>query len=199
MPSKSNNSPPTTPTQTLAQSTLTGIGNLVKLLPTGTVFLFQFLNPLLTNNGKCHAINKYLSSILIAFCGFSCCFASFTDSYIDTQGNTHYGIATKKGLWPNNSSSDDSSTQDLSMYKLRFGDFVHAFFALIVFAVVALLDPNSVECFYPSFESTQKILLMALPPVIGAVSSSIFVLFPNNRHGIGYPFSQNSNPSSSSP
>ncbi|KAI3459324.1 hypothetical protein Pfo_015987 [Paulownia fortunei] len=195
MSSKSSNSPPSSSTQAITQSTLTGIGNLIKLLPTGTVFLFQFLNPVLTNNGQCHTINKYLSSILIAVCGFSCCFASFTDSYIDSQGNTHYGIATSKGLWP---SSSSSSTQDLSSYKLRFGDFVHAFFSLIVFAVVALLDPNSVECFYPSFESAQKILLMAMPPVIGAVSGSVFVLFPNNRHGIGYPSSQNSTPSSTS-
>ncbi|CAA0824994.1 DUF679 domain membrane protein 2 [Striga hermonthica] len=172
---------------TRTQSTLTGIGNLIRLLPTGTVFLFQFLNPLLTNNGHCHVINKYLSAILITICAFSCCFASFTDSYTDDQGNPHYGIATKNGLWPKTSSGPD-----LSAYKLRFGDFVHAFFSLVVFGVVALLDPNSVECFYPSFESTQKVLLMVLPPVLGTVSSSIFVMFPNNRHGIGYPFTQSS-------
>ncbi|KAG8373011.1 hypothetical protein BUALT_Bualt12G0126600 [Buddleja alternifolia] len=176
-------SKPSTTTKTLTQSTLAGVGNLIKLLPTGTVFLFQFLNPILTNNGHCHVINKYLSSILIALCGFSCCFASFTDSYTDSEGNTYYGIATRKGLWP----TPPSETQDFSSYKLQFGDFVHAFFSLIVFSVVALLDPNSVECFYPSFESTQKILLMTMPPVIGAVSGSIFVLFPNKRHGIGYP------------
>ncbi|KAL3634609.1 Protein dmp2 [Castilleja foliolosa] len=195
MSSKSSNPPP--PPRTLTRSTLTGIGNLIKLLPTGTVFLFQFLNPLLTNNGKCHTVNKYLSSILITLCSFSCCFASFTDSYTDSQGNVHYGIATRKGLWPN-SSPDDSSTKDLSKYKLRFGDFVHGFFALVVFGVVSLLDPNSVECFYPSFESTQKVLLMVLPPAIGTIASSIFVMFPNNRHGIGYPFSQDSTPSSNS-
>ncbi|KAK4482910.1 hypothetical protein RD792_010083 [Penstemon davidsonii] len=193
----SNSSSPRTLTQTITQATFTGFGNLIKLLPTGTVFIFQFLNPVLTNNGQCHTINKYLSSILIVACGFSCCFASFTDSYTDSQGNIHYGIATKRGLWPNSSPSNITQ-EDLSKYKLRFGDFVHAFFSLIVFAVVALLDPNSVECFYPSFESAQKILLMTLPPVIGAVSGSIFVMFPNNRHGIGYPYSQNSTPSSTS-
>ena len=67
---------------------------------------------------------------------------------------------------------------------------MHGFFSLVVFAVVSLLDPNTVECFYPSFESTQKALLMAMPPVIGAVSTAVFVMFPNNRHGIGYPYSQ---------
>ncbi|PIM97073.1 hypothetical protein CDL12_19451 [Handroanthus impetiginosus] len=182
-----------TSTQTITQATLTGVGNLIKLLPTGTVFMFQFLTPLLTNNGHCHTINKYLSTILIVICSFSCCFASFTDSYIDSQGMIHYGIATAKGLWP-----CSSSTHDMSSYKLRIGDFVHAFFSLIVFLVVALLDPNLVQCFYPSFESTQRVLMMSLPPVIGAISGVVFVLFPNNRHGIGYPSSKSSTSPSTS-
>ncbi|XP_050373876.1 protein DMP2 [Argentina anserina] len=165
---------------------LTGVGNLIKLLPTGTVFLFQFLNPVLTNNGHCNtSVNKYLSATLIAISAFSCCFASFTDSYTSSDGQTHYGIATTKGLWP----STSSGSVDLSAYKLRVGDFVHAFFSLIVFAVVSLLDSNTVRCFYPTFESTERVLHMVLPPVIGTIAGTVFVVFPNKRHGIGYPSS----------
>ncbi|XP_008223063.1 PREDICTED: uncharacterized protein LOC103322890 [Prunus mume] len=171
--------------KTVNDRTLTGAGNLIKVLPTGTVFLFQFLNPVLTNNGHCAVLNKSLSAILIAISGFSCFFASFTDSYSGSDGKTHYGVATTKGLWP----STNSNSVDLSAYKLRFGDFVHAFFSLIVFAVVSLLDTNSVRCFYPGFESSEKVLLQALPPVIGAVASAVFVVFLNSRHGIGYPSS----------
>lgn len=90
-----------------------------------------------------------------------------------------------KGLWP----STATSGVDLSVYKLRFGDFVHAFFALIVFAVVSLLNANTVDCFYPSFESSEKVLLMVLPPVIGSVSGFVSTVFPYTRHGIGYPSS----------
>ncbi|KAF8401595.1 hypothetical protein HHK36_012540 [Tetracentron sinense] len=169
--------------QTISDKTFTALGNLIKLLPSGTVFMFQFLNPVLTNNGQCHNINKYLTGTLIGLCGFSCCFSSFTDSYSGSDGMTHYGVATKEGLWP----SSDSVGSNLSEYKLRVGDFVHAFLSLIVFAVVALLDPNTVECFYPSFESSRKIFLMVLPPIIGAASSLVFMIFPNKRHGIGYP------------
>ncbi|KDP40058.1 hypothetical protein JCGZ_02056 [Jatropha curcas] len=183
--SNSNNS--------IKDKTFSGFGNLVKLLPTGTVFIFQFLNPVFTNNGQCHPINKYLTSILIGFCGFSCAFSSFTDSYIGSDGLTHYGVATIKGLWP----PTNSGSLDLSAYKLRIGDFVHAFFSVIVFAVLSLLDSNTVECFYPSFESTEKTLLMVLPPAIGAISGAVFMLFPNNRHGIGYPSSSSSSDSSS--
>ncbi|XP_042499350.1 protein DMP2-like [Macadamia integrifolia] len=168
---------------------LTGVGNLIKLLPTGTVFLYQFLSPILTNSGQCHMINKYLTGILLGVCGFSCCFSSFTDSYKGSDGLIHYGIATIHGLW-SSTSSVDSSSVNLSKYKLRIGDFVHASLSLLVFAVVVLLDSNTMDCYYPTFESTRKTLVMTLPAVVGTFASSVFAFFPNDRHGIGYPKSQ---------
>lgn len=174
----------------LTDRALTGISNLIKLLPTGTVFVFQFLNPVLTNNGHCAVINKYLSGILIGLCGLSCAFSCFTDSYTTSDGFIHYGVATFKGMWPK-----AETGIDLSSYKIRVGDFVHALFSILVFAVVSLLDPNTVQCFYPMFGESQKVLLMVLPTVIGAISSTLFVTFPNKRHGIGYTYSSSSAPS----
>ncbi|KAF7850105.1 hypothetical protein BT93_L5851 [Corymbia citriodora subsp. variegata] len=157
-------------TTTTKKSAFNGLGNLIRLLPTGTVFLFQFLNPVLTNNGKCHPVNKYLSAALIGVCGLSCCLACFTDSYKGMFGLTYYGIATPKGLWPG------SSSVDLSGYKLRFSDFVHAFTAVIIFAVL----------------NKEKTLTMVLPTVVGAIAGMVFALFPTKRHGIGYPSSSES-------
>uniref|UniRef100_A0A2N9HJA2 DUF679 domain-containing protein n=1 Tax=Fagus sylvatica TaxID=28930 RepID=A0A2N9HJA2_FAGSY len=179
---------------TVKDKTLSGLlGNLIKLLPTGTVFTYQFLSPVLSNSGNCETINKYLTAILVGVCGLSCFFSSFTDSYIGDDGKTNYGVVTKKGLWP----SLDSKKVDLSTYKLRFGDFVHAFFALIVFAVLVLLDQKTVGCFYPVSKSFEKTLLKVLPPIVGAVSSVVFMFFPNNRHGIGYPSSTTNSSSQS--
>ncbi|GMY27593.1 protein DMP2-like [Fagus crenata] len=161
---------------TVKDKTLSGLlGNLIKLLPTGTVFTYQFLSPVLSNSGNCETINKYLTAILV------------------DDGKTNYGVVTKKGLWP----SLDSKKVDLSTYKLRFGDFVHAFFALIVFAVLVLLDQKTVGCFYPVSKSFEKTLLKVLPPNVGAVSSVVFMFFPNNRHGIGYPSSTTNSSSQS--
>ncbi|RDX75022.1 Protein DMP2, partial [Mucuna pruriens] len=176
----------------MSGKTFSGVGNLIKLLPTGTVFLFQFLNPVVTNGGHCTAFNKYLTGIFLGICGFNCAFASFTDSYTGSDGERHYAVVTAKGLWP----SPASESVNLSAYKLRFGDFVHALFSLLVFAVLALLDTDTVRCFYPEFESAEKILMQVVPPVIGAVASAVFVIFPNNRHGIGYPTSSDSNDTS---
>ncbi|KAL3505820.1 hypothetical protein ACH5RR_031202 [Cinchona calisaya] len=161
-----------------------GLGSLIKLLPTGTVFTYQFLNPLLGGDDRCKALNKALSSILIIVCGLLCFLSTFTDSYRDSEGKTHYGIATFKGFWPNSDPSMDSSS-----YKIRFGEFVHAFFALFVFAGVALLNEESVDCFYPSFQKNKKTLLSVLPTVVGVVSSIVIALFPTKLNYIGYPSS----------
>ncbi|KAK4266454.1 hypothetical protein QN277_027373 [Acacia crassicarpa] len=171
--------------QTLSGKTFTGLGNLIKLLPTGTVFLFQFLNPVATNNGHCATSNKIITAGLFVACAFNCCFSCFTDSYTGSDKQRHYAIVTTKGLWP----APASEKVDMSKYRLRVGDFAHALFGLLVFSVLALLDTNSVRCFYPEFELTQKILIQVMPPVIGMAAGTLFLLFPNTRHGIGYPFS----------
>ena len=174
---------------TIKDKTLSGLGNLNRLLPTGTVFLYQFLGPVLSNNGHCTTtIYKYLTAILVAVCGFSCFFSSFTDSYVGDDGKTHYGVVTSKGLW----TFEDSKNVDLSVYKLRFGDFVHGLFALTVFGVLVLLDQKTVGCFYPVSDSSEKTLFKVLPPAVGVVSGGLFMFFPNNRHGIGYPSSTDS-------
>ncbi|KAJ3703858.1 hypothetical protein LUZ61_007563 [Rhynchospora tenuis] len=159
-----------------------GVGNLIKLLPSGTVFVFEFLSPLLTNYGNCTALDKYLTGALIILCGFFCCISSFTDSIVENN-KVYYGLATKNGMWL----FSGSTSTDLSKYKLRFADFVHSSFALLVFITVALLNSNTVSCYYPSLKSNQKNVLMALPVVVGGVASTVFAVFPCTRHGIGYP------------
>jgi len=173
----------------VTNTTLSAAGNLVKLLPTATVFVFQFLNPVATNSGQCNTANKWLSSILLLLCAFSCAISSFTDSYPGTDNQRHYAFVTRKGLWP----SPASDSLDLSDYRLKVADFVHATLSLLVFAVLGLLDTNTVHCFYPSFESTQKSLLQVLPTVIGVFAGGVFMIFPNTRHGIGYPLTSDSN------
>ncbi|GAB2295101.1 hypothetical protein Dimus_029279 [Dionaea muscipula] len=180
----------------VTEKVLTGLSNLIKLLPTGTVFVFQFLSPVLSNNGHCYTINKVLTAILLVLCGGSCAFSSFTDSYTDSKGKTHYVIATKSGVWPSPSSSDAAKV-NVSSYKLKFADFVHASFAVIVFATLAVLDANTVGCFFPALQNSESTMLSVLPPVIGTVSGVLFAVFPSTRHGIGYASSSSSSTSDS--
>ncbi|KQK21549.1 protein DMP2 [Brachypodium distachyon] len=170
----------------VAERALRGVSDLIKLLPSGTVFMFQFLSPLVTNNGHCAAYNKVLSGVLLALCGGFCAFSSFTDSYVGSDGRVYYGVVTRRGM-RTFSSNPDGPSPDLSGYRLRVGDFVHAALSLVVFATIALLDRDTVSCLYPAMDGAGERTMMAvLPPVVGGVASYAFMMFPNNRHGIGY-------------
>lgn len=174
----------------MEDATFKSIGDVLKLLPTATVVVYQVLNPIVTNAGACHVGYKIATGILIGLCGFFCAFSTFTDSYVGADGKVKYGLVTPRGLLPFADSAGAAAAggTDFSKYRLRFSDFVHAAFAVAVFAAVTLLaDANTVACFYPPLKEQQKKVVMALPVVVGAVSGVIFIVFPSRRHGIGYP------------
>ncbi|GAB4851192.1 hypothetical protein Ancab_030486 [Ancistrocladus abbreviatus] len=177
---------------TTTQQALNDLDKVLNLLPNGATFVFTTLLPLFSNNGQCELVSKILTAILIVVCGFSCALASFTDSYTDKNGNTHYGIVTIKGLWTfDNSNSDNGGDNEAAQYKLQPADFVHAVLSLLVFAVVTLLNSDIVHCFCPSLEAYMNSLMKALPVVVSTVASLVFKFFPVTRRGIG------SNPNSS--
>ncbi|GMH08335.1 hypothetical protein Nepgr_010175 [Nepenthes gracilis] len=177
-------------------SSASGLGSLLKHLPTGTVFAYEFLSPVLSNNGSCSHFNKILTAVLIGCCGLTCALSCFTDSYTDGK-KTYYGVATTKGLWTSSSKEKRNDPR----YKLGPGDFVHAMLSAMVFAVVAVLDSNTVACYFPvALRSSENTFVASLPVVVGSVASLVFTFFPSKRHGIGYPKPENTyiNPPSSS-
>ncbi|KAH0988619.1 hypothetical protein GBA52_000102 [Prunus armeniaca] len=66
-------------------------------------------------------------------------------------------------------------------------DLVHAVLSVFVFGAVALRDKNVVGCFYPTPGHETQEVLNIVPVGIGLICSSLFVVFPTRRHGIGYP------------
>ncbi|GLJ42789.1 hypothetical protein SUGI_0887270 [Cryptomeria japonica] len=168
----------------MADIAFASAANLVKLLPTTTVLTFQVLSPTFTNRGQCYTANIYLTAILLACCGISCFVTCFTDSYRSEDGTLYYGFVTKTGLRTMNDGIN--KTVDLSSYKLRFIDFVHAVLSVVVFASVALMDNNVVNCFYQKAQENAEQLLKNLPLGAGFACSMFFMAFPTTRHGIGY-------------
>lgn len=178
--------------QTLVQraisQTFQSTAHLANLLPTGTVLTFQLLSPVFSNQGECDAVSRFMTAALVALCGLSCFLSSFTDSFRDNNGNVCYGFATIRGLWV----IDGSATippELASEYRLKFIDFAHALMSILVFSAVALFDQNVVSCFYPAPSSEAQEVLTALPVGIGVICSFLFVVFPTQRHGIGFPLS----------
>lgn len=101
-----------------------------------------------------------------------------------------YGVASLKGLWVLDASIR-VPVDEAEEYRLRFIDFFHAFMSILVFLAVALLDGSVVSCFIPKPSEEAKELLVTLPIGIGIVCSVLFVAFPSQRHGIGFPLSRN--------
>ncbi|CAK7357117.1 unnamed protein product [Dovyalis caffra] len=185
---KSPSRPPTFSQRAISQ-TLTSTANLANLLPTGTLLAFQLLTPFFTNNGACDSATRPMTLILLAVLALSCFLASFTDSIKSpTDGGVYYGFATFKGMYLFDCPDPvGSGLPDLSKFKMRFIDVVHAVLSVLVFVSVALRDKNVVSCFYAMpKQETQEVLNIG-PVGIGLISSLLFVVFPTRRHGIGYP------------
>ncbi|KAF3452633.1 hypothetical protein FNV43_RR03066 [Rhamnella rubrinervis] len=178
--------------QRAVSQTLTSTANLANRLPTGTLLAFQLLTPIFTSNGACDSATRPLTAILLFLLGLSCFLASFTDSVKASDGCVYCGLATFKGLWLFDYTDDDpkgSTLPDLSKFRLRFIDWVHAVLTVLVFAAVALRDKNVLSCFYPTPRLHTQEVLNIVPVGIGLLSSLLFVVFPTRRHGIGYPVS----------
>uniref|UniRef100_A0A7N0R945 Uncharacterized protein n=1 Tax=Kalanchoe fedtschenkoi TaxID=63787 RepID=A0A7N0R945_KALFE len=174
--------------QKAIRQTFQSTAHLANLLPTGTVLTFQLLSPIVSNQGDCDFVTRYMTSALVGLCGLSCFLQSFTDSFKDKDGNVCYGFATVRGLWVIDGSGN--LPQPLaSKYRLHLIDFMHALMSILVFAAIALFDDNVVHCLYPSPSKEVQEILTGLPVCIGVFCSMFFVAFPTRRHGIGFPLS----------
>ncbi|XP_008810912.2 protein DMP3-like [Phoenix dactylifera] len=173
--------------QALAQA-ITSTAHLANLLPTGTLLAFHLLTPVFTKNGSCDAATRFMTRSLLLLLAASCFLACFTDSFRSPDGRLYHGFATLRGMWLFDYPLPPSSAPpDLSKYRLRFVDFVHAVLSVLVFASVALRDKNVVDCFYPQPKHETKEVLDILPLGVGVICSLLFVVFPTRRRGIGYP------------
>lgn len=176
---------------------LSAAANLANLLPTCTVLAFQALIPALSNNGKCLAVNKYLTFGVIVCCSIASILSSFTDSFVGSNGKLYYGIATIKGLYIFNKDDEDcidhrgdeetdGGDDGLAKYRIRKIDFVHAITSLMVFLVFAASSWEVRSCLFSGLGYDGNVFTMNLPLGVGVLASLLFMLFPTKRQGIGY-------------
>ncbi|GMH06762.1 hypothetical protein Nepgr_008602 [Nepenthes gracilis] len=177
------------PSSSFARRAMMGTANLAKLLPSGTLLAFQLLTPIFTRNGSCDPTTQTLTLGLLLILAASCFLGCLTDSLRASDGQVYYGLATFKGMWLFDypAASASGIPGNLSEYRLRLIDAVHAVLSVLVFGVVALKDRNVVSCFYPSPKHETKEILDIVPVGIGLICSLLFMAFPTTRHGFGYP------------
>ncbi|CAI8604276.1 unnamed protein product [Vicia faba] len=162
---------------------LSGTARLNILLPTVTTLAFSIFAPILTNDGACSILNRWLTGIFLFMLAVSCVFFTFTDSFKTATGRLYYGVATFSGIWTFCGGRKKPCVP--SDYKLTWSDFFHALLSLLSFLVFAGLHYDVVKCYYPGMP---RKVTNTLPLVVGFVVSILFVVFPSKRRGIGYPF-----------
>ncbi|CAJ2658950.1 unnamed protein product [Trifolium pratense] len=173
-------------TQKAISSTFKSTAQLANLLPTGCVLVFQVLSPIFTNHGICDSATRSMTYALVILCGASCFVLTFSDTVKDTEGNISHGLATFNGLWVLDGSTK-LPPEVASKYRIQFIDFMHAMMSILVFLAITMFDNNVVHCFCPEPSKEMHEVLTMLPLAIGVSCSLLFVAFPTQRHGIGFP------------
>lgn len=167
----------------IVNSILSGTARLNVLLPTATILAFTIFAPLLTNDGTCDNLNKWLMAIFVAACSASCVFLTFTDSFRTSSGRLYYGVATMRGIWTFNGGR--KRPLDPHAYRIKLADIFHATLSLVAFLTFAASNNDVVACYYPGIP---RKVINTVPLIVGFVISVLFVVFPSHRRGIGHPF-----------
>ncbi|BAU01867.1 hypothetical protein LR48_Vigan10g181900 [Vigna angularis] len=162
---------------------LSGTARLNVLLPTVTILAFSIFAPILTDDGECNTLNRWLMGSFLALMAVSCVFFTLTDSFRSSSGRLYYGVATLRGIWTFNGGKKKPRVP--SDYRLRWSDLFYASLSLVSFLAFAGLHQDVVKCYYPALP---RKLTNTLPLVVGFFVSVLFVAFPSKRRGIGYPF-----------
>ncbi|KAK4753571.1 hypothetical protein SAY87_001675 [Trapa incisa] len=166
------------------QKTFSKTSMLLNFLPTGTLLTFEMLLPSVSGIGSCSPVNIHMIHALIILCSLSCFFFHFTDSFKTAEGIVYYGFVTPRGLSLFKTGHGIVVPED-DRYKVGISDFVHAIMSVTVFMAIALSDHRVTNCLVPGHAKEMDEVMESLPLMVGIVCSSIFLIFPNTRYGIG--------------
>ncbi|KAF7851697.1 hypothetical protein BT93_L3210 [Corymbia citriodora subsp. variegata] len=166
------------------QKTLSKTSMLANFLPTGTLLTFEMLLPSAYGSGECTEVNTSMIHVLLGLCSLSCFFFHFTDSFKTADGKVYYGFVTPRGLSLFKTGLGVEVPQD-ERYRVRFSDLVHAVMSVMVFAAIALSDYRVTNCLFPGHVKEMDQVMESFPVMVGIVCSSLFLVFPNTRYGMG--------------
>lgn len=166
------------------QKTLSKTSMLVNFLPTGTLLTFEMVLPSIYRNGNCSPVASLMIHVLLGLCALSCFFFHFTDSFRGPDGKVYYGFVTPNGLALFKPGLNVDVPND-ERFKLGLTDFVHAIMSVMVFVAIAFSDHRVTDCLFPGHEKDMDQVMESFPLMVGVVCSSLFLVFPNTRYGVG--------------
>ncbi|KAG2620852.1 hypothetical protein PVAP13_3NG197300 [Panicum virgatum] len=181
------------PTSSVPERVLSVSANLLHLLPTGAVMVFQTLVPSFTNKGECqHRSNWWLSLCLVVILAFVCLISAFTDSFFD-GGKLYYGIATPWRLFifnMNHLSHPErkqlANRHRLKARHLRWNDCLRGVVTAGVFVALAFNDLAIQNCFFPHPGFDAKQILKNMPLLVSVLSGSLLLPCQTRRNNIDF-------------
>ncbi|KAF8390181.1 hypothetical protein HHK36_024703 [Tetracentron sinense] len=166
------------------QKTISKTSMLVNFLPTGTLLTFEMLLPSVSGDGECSPVSTMMIHALMGLCTLSCFFFHFTDSFRGPDGKIYYGFVTPKGLAVFKPGLGLEVPKD-DRFKVGFTDFVHAIMSVMVFVAIAFSDHRVTNCLFPGHIKDMDEVMESFPLMVGVICSSLFLVFPTTRFGIG--------------
>ncbi|XP_062150137.1 protein DMP9-like [Alnus glutinosa] len=166
------------------QKTISKTSMLVNFLPTGTLLTFEMVLPSVSGNGVCSPVSTLMIHFLLGLCALSCFFFHFTDSFRGPDGTVYYGFVTPKGLAVFKTGLGVEVPKD-DRYKVGLTDFVHAMMSVMVFVAIAFSDHRVTNCLFPGHANDMDEVMESFPLMVGIICSSLFLVFPNTRVGVG--------------
>ncbi|XP_051145852.1 protein DMP9-like [Andrographis paniculata] len=166
------------------QKTLSKTSMLANFLPTGTLISFEMVLPSVYGKGQCSHVTTHMTYALLALCTASCFFFHFTDSFRGPDGKVYYGFVTPRGLAVFKTGLAVQVPDD-KRFRMGLSDFVHALMSVLVFVAIALSDQRVTGCLFPGHTAEVSEVMESFPLMVGIICSTLFLLFPNTRFGIG--------------
>ncbi|WOH04064.1 hypothetical protein DCAR_0623470 [Daucus carota subsp. sativus] len=162
---------------------LSGVVRLNALLPTATILAFTLLHPLITNDGQCTSLTRWIMGCFLALTTASCMLFPITDSFRTATGRLYHGVATMNGIWT--ICGGHVKPCVTSDFRLRWSDLFYLLLSLIAFLTFAAAHSDVLSCY--NVDLPQKMTIY-VPLVVGFLICAVYVIFPSRRKGIGYPF-----------
>ncbi|KAK7244033.1 hypothetical protein RIF29_38851 [Crotalaria pallida] len=140
--------------------------------------------PSISKHGECSHVQTIMINLLLALGALSCFFFHFTDSFHGSDGNVYYGFVTPRGLSVFKPGLAVQVPKE-ERFKVGFTDFVHAIMSMLVFVAIAFSDHRVTSCLFPEREKDMDQVRDSFPLMVGVVCSSLFLVFPTSRRGMG--------------
>ncbi|PNH08555.1 hypothetical protein TSOC_004880 [Tetrabaena socialis] len=161
--------------------------------PTHTLTVFQILGNLVINDSSyCQDQERSLVIAMLVLFALACFFASFTDTYSASNGQSYWVLIMPfYGPLCFSLPTDDDKDKVYDMYFLKIRDYVHATLSTAAFVLIMLFTNPICMCIFPSGlkDGTSRFdaaIVRTVPIVVALLIGMIMICLGPPRQMLGF-------------